>query len=148
MITYVDTSTLIKLIIDEAGSERAELIWDEADELATARILYAEARAALAAALRAGRLTTRDHRNAVTGLETLWAQMTIVEITEGLVRHASELAEQHGLRGYDAVHLAAALIVGADVLTSADAPLCAAALLAGLHVANPIEPDAGGDMGH
>ena len=137
MITYVDTSVLIKIIIDEAGSEQAELIWDVADELATARILYAEARAALAAGARSGRLTAGNHGKAVAGLETLWTQMTIAEITDGLVRRAADLAEEHALRGYDAVHLAAALLVGADVLTSADAQLCAAALNAGLHVANP-----------
>jgi hypothetical protein len=31
VITYVDTSTLLKLVIDEDGSERVELIWNSAD---------------------------------------------------------------------------------------------------------------------
>ena len=31
MITYLDTSSLLKLVIDEDRSERTELIWDNAD---------------------------------------------------------------------------------------------------------------------
>jgi hypothetical protein len=41
---------LIKLIIDEAGSDAAEVIWDQPDVLVAARLLYVEGRAALAAA--------------------------------------------------------------------------------------------------
>ena len=62
-----------------------------------------------------------------------------MEDSGALVEHASDLAELHGLRGYDAVHLAAALAVGAVVLTSADADLCDAASRAGMHVANPLD---------
>ena len=50
MITYVDTSTLIKLIVDEEGSDRAELIWQSADSVASVSLVVVEARAALAAA--------------------------------------------------------------------------------------------------
>jgi hypothetical protein len=31
VITYVDSSTLLKLLIDEPGSTRAAVIWDRAD---------------------------------------------------------------------------------------------------------------------
>jgi uncharacterized protein len=46
--------------------------------------------------------------------------------------------EDEGLRDYDAVHLAAALVVEATVFTSADAALCAAAARRGLHIADPL----------
>jgi hypothetical protein len=55
VITYVDTSTLLKLVIDEDGSERVELIWNSADVLASASMLVVEARAALAAGCRSCR---------------------------------------------------------------------------------------------
>jgi hypothetical protein len=42
-----------------------------------------------------------------------------------LVASAAELADDEGLRGYDAVHLAAVLTVEATVLSSADTALCA-----------------------
>ena len=50
MIAYVDTSTLIKVIVDEPGSEMAAQIWETADTLAAVRLIEVEARAALAAA--------------------------------------------------------------------------------------------------
>jgi predicted nucleic acid-binding protein len=70
----------------------------------------------------------------------------IVEVTEALVNTAMTLAERHGLRGYDAVQLAAALELqtaltasGLPALTlvSADAELNAAASANGLMVEDP-----------
>jgi len=141
VITYVDTSTLLKLLIEEQGSVRAAVIWDSAAVVAAARVVHVEARAALAAAARGRRLSPVQLRRTKTELVGLWQQFTIVEITEGLVDLAGDLAEQERLRDYDAIHLAAALQIGADLLTSADSDLCAAATRRGLHVANPIDGD-------
>jgi len=141
VITYVDTSTLLKLLIEEQGSVRAAVIWDSAAVVAAARVVHVEARAALAAAARGRRLSPVQLRRTKTELVGLWQQFTIVEITEGLVDLAGDLAEQERLRDYDAIHLAAALQIGADLLTSADSDLCAAATRRGLHVANPIDDD-------
>jgi predicted nucleic acid-binding protein len=138
VITYIDTSTLLKLIIDEDGSERAMTIWSSADAIASVNLIVVEARAALAAAKRVRRLTDAQHRSAVTELEALVSDLHIVPVTAELVARAAELAEEEGLRGYDAVHLAAALTVEATVLSSADTVLYAAAARCGLHVANPL----------
>lgn len=137
MIAYVDTSSLLKLLIDEDGSDRAELIWNTADVVASAALIVVEARAALAAATRGRRLTAAQHRASKGELAALVEELTIVEITEDLIVDAAELAERDELRGYDAVHLAAALTVEADLVTSADAALCDAAERRGLAVANP-----------
>ncbi len=135
MITYVDTSTLIKLLIDEVGTAEAAAIWDEPDVLATVRVAHVEARAALAVAQRQRRISPAVFRSAVAGLEMLWSQMSVVEIDDELMRMAGDLATTHGLRGYDAVHLAGAHLVGAGVFSSADRRLCEAASSAGFHVA-------------
>ena len=139
MITYVDTSVLIKLLIAEHGTAEASAIWDEPDVLACCRLGHVEARAALTAAGRQGRISELVSSDAVSGLEMLWSQLSIVEIDDDLMRLAGDTAEEHGLRGYDAVHLAAAHRVGADVFSSADRQLCSAASASGLHVANPID---------
>jgi len=139
LITYLDTSTLIKLLIHEPGSEQATRIWDAADRLVSVGLVEVEARAALAAAERSNRLTTAEHRRAKASLTAHLDQVNIVEVDAHLITAASELAEREGLRGYDAVHLAAALVVGVDALTSADADLCSAAARRGLSVANPID---------
>jgi len=139
LITYVDTSTLLKRLLLEDGSDAADAIWAASDVLASAVVVIAEARAALAAARRAGRLTATQLRHATLELGALVEELTLVDVTEEVAGLAGDLAEAEALRGYDAIHLAAALQVGADVLTSADAALCEAAAHRGLHVANPIE---------
>ncbi len=138
MITYFDTSTLIKLFVEEEGSDRAELIWRTADSVASVSLIVVEARAALAAAARGKRLSTAQLRVAKTELAAFVDDLHLVEATEELIESAAQLAEAEALRGYDAVHLAAALFAGASVLTSADRMLCEAAERHGLHIADPM----------
>jgi hypothetical protein len=64
-----------------------------------------------------------------------------VPVTDELVAIAADLADNEGLRGYDAVHLAAALTVDATVLSSADSALCAAAARRGLHIPTRLEAE-------
>ena len=138
MITYVDTSTLLKLVVDEPGYDVAGRIWVSADALVAVSLIEVEARAALAAAVRAGRLSAAEHRRASRNLRVLLDQVDVIDVTGEVVTSACELAELHGLRGYDAVHLAAARLVGSDMLTSADVDLCRAAEREGIPVANPL----------
>ncbi len=139
MITYVDTSTLLKRLLIEDGSDAADAVWDAADVLASAVMVIVDARAALAAAWRGGRVTAAELVVAKAELVELFEELTFIEITGALIAEAADLAETEGLRGYDAVHLAAALSIEANVLTSADSVLCDAAERRGLHVANPLE---------
>jgi uncharacterized protein len=138
VITYVDTSTLIKLVVEEEGSDRAELVWQSADSVASVRLVVVEASAALASAARSNRLSAAQLPVARTELAALVEDLHLVEVTAALIDSASALAESESLRGYDAVHLAAALFVGAEVLTSADRALCVAAERHGMHVADPL----------
>lgn len=66
--------------------------------------------------------------------------MAIVGVDETLARRAGGLAVEHALRGYDAVHLASALALGAaeTILVTWDHDLSNAAAAAGLAVAPAI----------
>ena len=108
MIAYFDTSAVVPLLIAEPGSARAASLWNSADRVVSVRLLYPETRAALAQARRLGRITTRHLRSAVTDFDSLFDEIDLVELDDSLARRAGELAEVHRLRGYDAVHLAAA----------------------------------------
>lgn len=137
MITYFDTSVLLKLVVeDEDGIEQAEQLWISADVAISAEIAYAEGRAALASARRARRLSAGDLGDARQAFEDLWSQLETVSMTADLIHRAGDLAEADSLRGYDAVHLAAALRVNAHVMASSDERLCAAAARHRLNVAN------------
>lgn len=136
MIAYFDTSALIPLLIDEPGSPIAGRLWDEADHVVSVRLVYAEARAALAQAERLGRVTPSQLQRLVRSLDGVYAQLDRIDIDDPLVLRAGELAQHHGLRGYDAVHLAGLERVAGDetVLVSGDQALCRAASVRGTAV--------------
>jgi uncharacterized protein len=108
VIAYFDTSAVVPLVVAEAGSARAATLWGGADRAVSVRLVYPEARAALARAQRLGMLTLRQLRATVRELEARYLELDVVELDDVLARRAGHLAELHGLRGYDAVHLAAA----------------------------------------
>jgi predicted nucleic acid-binding protein len=113
-------------------------LWDRADLLVSSQLVYPEARAALAAAVRANSIDKSTEASAIATLEDLYARLRVVAIDEPLARQAGDLASQHALRGYDAVHLASALNVeGDDVLLATwDNALNSAARATGQLVAN------------
>ncbi|MGF1668718.1 MAG: type II toxin-antitoxin system VapC family toxin [Acidimicrobiia bacterium] len=137
MIGYFDTSALVPLIIDEESTGLCSRLWDESTRVVSVRLLYPEARAALARAQRMGRVTNGQLIAAVAELDSIITEIDHVELTADLASSAGQLAQDHGLRGYDAVHLAAALAVADDdlVLVTGDAELAAAAAAEGLSVA-------------
>jgi len=124
-------------VIAEPDSAIADQLWDAADTVVASRLIYPEARAALAAARRAERLATRSLRRAVSDLDLFCAELTVIELDGSLASLAGDLAERHALRGYDAVHLASAVSVGDPelVVVSWDRALAASAATAGLGTA-------------
>lgn len=138
MITYFDTSMLVKLLVeDEAYRPQAERLWLMADQVVCAEVGYVEARAALAAAHRNQRLASSEMHTAKVQFELLWEQLSVVAVDTALVQAAGDLAELEGLRGYDAVHLAAAVVTQVRVVASADRQLLQAARSRGFGVAQP-----------
>jgi predicted nucleic acid-binding protein len=109
VILYVDTSALVKLYVEEAGTPEVVARVERAEAVATVLITYAEARAALARHRREGGMTPTELRRAVRELDREWLTYNVVDLSDVLVQSAGALAERHALRGYDAVHLAAAV---------------------------------------
>jgi hypothetical protein len=138
VIVYFDTSAFVPIVIEESTSRVAARLWREADRVVSNRLLYAEARAALAMAHRMKRIDDPGLRAAVKGVDDLVAELDMVEVTDDLVRKAGAHAEALALRGYDAVHLASAKLVddGDLVLASGDRDLVKAARSIGLGVAD------------
>lgn len=137
MNVYFETSALVKLFLDEPEADFARDLWDQSDLVSVGRIAYPEARAALAAAQRAGRISPSELDDASKRLNRLWTQVQVVELDEALAFSAGDLAESHALRGFDAVHLATAVALRDESLIIAtwDADLRAASLDTGLRVA-------------
>jgi predicted nucleic acid-binding protein len=127
---------LIKTLLEEDGSQLADELWTRSSQRIASRLVYPEARAALAAARRGGRIDNRSLRAAVGDLESACAAMLLIGVDWALAQHAGELAELHGLRGYDALHLATALAAEVPelVLVTWDRELAGAGTEAGIAV--------------
>ena len=106
MILFLDTSSLVKLYVEEEGSGSVRRQVDAANRVAVSVLAYPEARSALARRRREGALTSAGLRNARTALERDWSRMVRLGITEDLYRAAGSLAERHALRALDALQLA------------------------------------------
>jgi uncharacterized protein len=140
-LIYFDSSALVKLLVQEEGSDLVAELWDGCDAALASRLAYPEVCAALAAAGRNHDLSHDDLDLAEQAWEQYWASVRPVELSATVERRAGQLACTHALRGADAVHLASALaLADPDLVIAAwDRRLHAGAANAGLQVA-PAEP--------
>jgi len=120
LILYVDTSALVKLYAEEEGTGVVEQALDEAELATTSVVAYVEARAALARKAREGVFSPEEHQEAIVALDEDWETFEKLEATWGIVRVAGDLAERHALRGFDATHLASALLIRAATSVGAE----------------------------
>ncbi len=139
MIVYLDSSALVKRYIVEASSAEVEQLVGAAEQVGTAIISRAEVSAALSKAVRQNWIDQAEALKALAVFQSQWASLFRLQIRETTVERADALAWAHGLRGYDAVHLACALlwqdaVGGAVTLATFDQPLLEAAARAGLMV--------------
>ena len=136
-LVYFDSSALVKLVVDEAGSDIAAALWNACDVALSSRLAYPEVCAALAAAGRNHDLAESEVVSAASDWELFWASMRPVELSADVAQAPGSLAATHQLRGADAVHLASALALGSTDLTVAvwDKRLHAGAAAVGLAVA-------------
>ena len=115
-LVYFDSSALVKLVVDEEGSDVASALWDGCDAALSSRLAHPEVRAALATANRNHDIDDAGFAAAVREWAEFWAAVRPVELTREVELHAGDLAHRHALRGADAVHLASALAIGAQDL--------------------------------
>lgn len=111
MTLYLDTSSLVKLYVDEPGSDEVRGLVGRARIVATSVIAYAEARSALARLRREGALPPAAFTSIKRALDKDWPSYLTLDVTGAISQAAGDLAEQYRLRGYDSVHLASFLEV-------------------------------------
>ena len=146
---YLDTSALVKRYAEERGTVWVSHLTNPTvgNQLYTLRLTAAEMVAALYRKVRTGEVTLVEAQRAEGNFIADWQQQyQIVELTPSVVDRAMLLARRYGLRGYDAVHLAAVLELdamfrsaGAAALTliSSDRDLLLAAVSEGTAVDDP-----------
>lgn len=112
LITFLDTSALFKKYVQEKGSEDLRELWFNADIIGSALITRVEMAAALAKAERMKWINSEEAEQAWEEFLLDWRDVAVIEIEDLIVTRASNLAWDFGLRGYDAMHLATALVWG------------------------------------
>lgn len=111
MIAYLDTSAVVKLYVEEAGSMTVRRIVQGAAQVGTSRVTYAETRAAFARRFREHGFAAPAYKELVRSFEQEWETYVRLDVTEPLIKWAGALAERHALRAYDAIQLASALVL-------------------------------------
>ena len=139
MITYFDTSSLLKFIIKEIGSEENLDIWNFSDEKVCSQLTRTEMHSALMRKVREGSISASAMRARLNAMNKLFADVVLVDITSEVIDASCELVKELPLKSADAIHLATALMVRADLFSSSDKRLCAAASESGSAVTDPTE---------
>jgi uncharacterized protein len=146
---YLDSSALVKRYVSETGTTWIRQLCDPQSQhtIYTVRISGAEIVAALFLRVRTGSVMTTVAQSVARQFRNDFQHAyRIVEVSPGVVEHAMDLAESQGLRGYDSVQLAAALVLqdvrlslGLSPITflCADKQLNQAARAEGMIVDNP-----------
>lgn len=135
MSTFADSSALVKLYVPEEGSESVRGLVD----LVVSQICRVEVPSAFWRKQRLGEIGVEHAATLAAAFEVdLWGsgeepeRFVVVRIDGRVLDRAARLCAQHGLRAYDAVQLASALLVravdpGCSAVAAFDVALRAAA---------------------
>lgn len=146
---YLDTSALVKRYVRESGSDWVRTLCSSTQnhDLYMVQITRAELVAALHRRMREQSLSKAMTARLIDSFLSDWTTRYIgVAVNDELVKRAIGLIQVHSLRGYDAIHLAAAITVQQQFLqaqlspltfVSADQEQLNAAMAEGLQNENP-----------
>ena len=109
-ILYLDTSALVKQYVLEAGSKDVQKLIRSADHSGTSLITRAEMASAMARAVRRKLLVSTEAEVAWNEFLTDWSSLSRLSVSRQIADRASTLAWEYTLRGYDAMHLASAVL--------------------------------------
>src|SRR5437016_5616421 len=107
---FTDSSALVKRYVREIGSAWMTGLFDPAliNEVFVAAITSVEIVSAITRRARGGTITAADAASTCNQFRTDWlTDYQAVEVNDILLQQAMALAELYGLRGYDALQLAA-----------------------------------------
>jgi hypothetical protein len=115
-VYYLDTSALVKLYVQEAGTERMLRLANPSGghTLAILGLTRIEFRAAVRKRERAGDVARDTADQLITRMEGHLASIYLVQpLTDLVVEEAAALLDRHALRAYDAVQLAGCALLRA-----------------------------------
>ena len=110
MIRFLDTSALVKLYLEETGSQGlAERL--QGKTLAVSHLTYGETYATFARRLREDLLDLDEHQALCETFAENWSGFLQVPFSDAVLANVPSLCQRYPLRGADALQLASALML-------------------------------------
>lgn len=134
MKTFFDASAFAKRYVEEPGSQLIDDICLKAKEVSISVICVPEIISALNRRIRQKRLSRRDYVTIKQHLSGDVRDAVIVNVIPEVIVTSTRLLETSPLRAMDAIHVACALVWGAELFVSSDKQQIAAAKKAGLNI--------------
>ena len=110
MILYLDTSALLKRYFKEPHSNELVSKWKKAAQIVTSSVAYAETTAALYRKKREAGLSNKVFNKLFNLFHLDWETFIRVEVNDNLNETIHKVVAKYPLRGFDAIHLASAII--------------------------------------
>jgi predicted nucleic acid-binding protein len=111
VILYLDTSALVKRYFKEPYSDQVIAKWQEATEIVTSSVAYAETLAAIYRKKRESALKDNLVKEIADALRADWNSFIRIQVNDELNEYIDKAINGHPLRGFDAIHLASAMIM-------------------------------------
>jgi predicted nucleic acid-binding protein len=110
MIVYFDTSALLKRYLRETGSDEVNALLGEDHIFGSLAVTQVEMSAAIQKAVRMDVVSSKLAKEIWKDFLEDWEAFTRLRVTAATIQKASDIAWKYGLRGYDSLHLAAAML--------------------------------------
>lgn len=111
MFLYMDTSALVKKYFKEEGTSGVISLWKGATAIVTSTVTFAETLAAIHRKRREQNgVNARLFRRVISSFDRDWQSFVRVDVTDHLGDTIRRLVALHLLRGFDAIHLASAIL--------------------------------------
>jgi predicted nucleic acid-binding protein len=111
LILYLDTSSLVKLYVEEVHSSVVKEWVEDAELVATCRVAHPETLSAFHRRFQSGDFSKPDFKILTAGFVEDWRKYVAVDFDE---TEAGLLVGKYGLKGFDAVHLSSAKMMRQD----------------------------------
>ncbi len=111
MISYFDSSSIVKWFFDEPFADMAKYIKNESEMIFTSIISYPEVMSAFNRAGKEGQCSNSDMMFVKNEFMRIWPDFRWINMTDNLIKQAGELIFIHDLRAFDTIHLASAILI-------------------------------------
>lgn len=111
MITYFDSSSIIKWFFDEPYMELSRDVKNKTTKAFTSFISFPEVISAINRACNDGRCLKSEMETVRDEFVRIWPNFILIKLNEHLIQKAGQLIFKHNLRGFDAIHLSTALLL-------------------------------------